>query len=211
MAPPSWLATQPPTAIISFGLARLRCLTRPRSANTFCSALSRTEQVLKTMTSASSGLAAGVSHSAWASTQDILSESYSFIWQPKVRMKSLPAMELLHRIALRGFLRRKDPDAADLALEVELVLDHDAARDRGGNHDHVAVVANLRTGGEQRALAVDLDRHAFDVAHGGALRIRRNGAQLRLRRKGRRQRRGGGETECDACVAYHRVSLPKRR
>jgi len=115
-------------------------------------------------------------------------------------------MEVLHRIALRGFLRRKDPDPSDEALQVELVLDQYAARQRGGNHDHVAVVANLRAGGEQRALAIDFDRHAFDVAHGGALGIRRNGAKLRLRR-------GGGEGNADAQqdAAYHRVSLPKRQ
>ena len=64
MAPPSWLATQPPTAIMRPGLARFRCLTRPRSANTFSCAFSRTEQVLKTMTSASSALAAGARPSA---------------------------------------------------------------------------------------------------------------------------------------------------
>ncbi len=54
---PSWLATQPPTPIstpLSF-----RCLTRPRSENTFSCAFSRTEQVLNRIRSASSGLSVG--------------------------------------------------------------------------------------------------------------------------------------------------------
>jgi hypothetical protein len=57
MAAPSWLATQPPTPIstpLSF-----RCLTRPRSLNTFSCAFSRTEQVLKRMRSACSMSAVG--------------------------------------------------------------------------------------------------------------------------------------------------------
>jgi len=82
MPAPSWLATQPPTAIMSRGLARFRCFTRPRSANTFSCAFSRTEQVLKTMTSASSARTAGSSPSACASTPEMRAESTSFIWQP---------------------------------------------------------------------------------------------------------------------------------
>ena len=58
----------------------------PRSLNTFSCAFSRTEQVLKRITSASSGAAASSYPSAAASTSAILSESYSFIWQPNVRM-----------------------------------------------------------------------------------------------------------------------------
>ncbi len=70
------------------GLARLRCFTRPRSVNTFSCAFSRTEQVLKRMRSASAGSAVFSKPSAAASTSAILSESYSFIWHPKVRMKT---------------------------------------------------------------------------------------------------------------------------
>ena len=86
MDAPSWLATQPPTPITSPGLARFRCLTRPRSWNTFSCAFSRTEQVLNRMTSASSGLSVFTTPSAAASTSAMRSESYSFIWQPKVLM-----------------------------------------------------------------------------------------------------------------------------
>src|SRR5690606_40011351 len=91
MASPSWLATHPPTPMTSSGLIFLRCCTRPRSEKTFSCAFSRTEQVLKRMMSASSGVL--VSSRPWSprSPSTILSESYSFIWQPNVRMYSLRA------------------------------------------------------------------------------------------------------------------------
>ncbi len=88
MSAPSWLATQPPTPIMRPGLARLRGFRRPRSEKTFSCAFSRTEQVLKRMRSASSTLSVFSKPSAAASTSAILSESYSFIWHPKVRMKT---------------------------------------------------------------------------------------------------------------------------
>ncbi len=86
MAAPSWLATQPPTPITRSGFRRFRCFTRPRSENTFSCAFSRTEQVLNRITSASSGVSVDVKPSAALSTSAILSESYSFIWHPNVRM-----------------------------------------------------------------------------------------------------------------------------
>ena len=70
------------------GFASLSARTRPRSWNTRSCAFSRTEQVLKRMTSASSGRSASASPSEAASTSAIRSESYSFIWQPNVRMYS---------------------------------------------------------------------------------------------------------------------------
>ncbi len=57
---------------------------RPRSENTFSWAFSRTEQVLKRMTSASSTLSQGSMPCVALSTSTILSESHSFIWQPYV-------------------------------------------------------------------------------------------------------------------------------
>ena len=91
MAAPSWLATQPPTPITRSGFARFNAFTRPRSEKTFSCAFSRTEQVLKRMTSASSGwsvftIVSPSASDACASTSAILSESYSFIWQPNVLM-----------------------------------------------------------------------------------------------------------------------------
>src|SRR5690606_32452271 len=49
---------------------------------------SRTEQVLKMMMSASSGVSVSSAPLASLRISAIFSESYSFIWQPKVRMKS---------------------------------------------------------------------------------------------------------------------------
>ena len=46
------------------------------------------------MTSASSGRSVSSKPSASRSTSAILSESYSFIWQPNVRIYSLRAMEI---------------------------------------------------------------------------------------------------------------------
>ena len=69
------------------GLRCFRCLTRPRSENTFSCAFSRTEQVLNRITSASLGIVGRLAGRRRArSTSAILSESYSFIWQPKVLM-----------------------------------------------------------------------------------------------------------------------------
>jgi len=95
IASPSWLATQPPTPITRFGFSFFRWRTRPRSWKTFSCAFSRTEQVLNRMMSASSGLSVLMTPSEALSTSAILSESYSFIWHPKVRMNSFFGMKLL--------------------------------------------------------------------------------------------------------------------
>src|SRR6478672_5455513 len=84
------------------GRASLSALTRPRSANTFSCAFSRTEQVLKRMRSASPGSAVFSKPSAALSTSAILSESYSFIWHPKVRMKTF-------FVVMRSWRRRLNP------------------------------------------------------------------------------------------------------
>ena len=86
MAVPSWLATQPPTPMISSGFFSFSGRQRPSSENTFSCAFSRIEQVLSRMTSASSGLS--VSSIAWCSPRrSAMRElSYSFIWQPWVWM-----------------------------------------------------------------------------------------------------------------------------
>src|SRR5690606_38338202 len=62
------------------------------SENTFSCAFSRTEQVLSSTTSASSGVSVLMKPSAAFSTSTILSESYSFIWQPKVLIKTFFCM-----------------------------------------------------------------------------------------------------------------------
>ena len=86
IAAPSCDATQPPTPISTSGRAALSARTRPRSWNTRSCAFSRTEQVLNRMTSASSGRSVEREPSEAASTSAMRSESYSFIWQPNVRM-----------------------------------------------------------------------------------------------------------------------------
>src|SRR5450631_2097169 len=88
IAAPSWLATHPPTPIMRPGLSRVSSRTRPRSAKTYSCAFSRTEHVLNRMRSASAASAVCSKPSAAASTSAIFSESYSFIWHPKVRMKT---------------------------------------------------------------------------------------------------------------------------
>ena len=86
IAAPSCDATQPPTPMMRSGRRALSARTRPRSWNTRSCAFSRTEHVLNRMMSASSGRSVSVAPSEACSTSAILSESYSFIWQPNVRM-----------------------------------------------------------------------------------------------------------------------------
>jgi len=84
MASPSWLATQPPTPMIKSARLSFQRFQRPSWEKTFSWAFSRIEQVLSSRTSASSGVA--VRDNPWVSRSrsEILSESYSFIWQPNV-------------------------------------------------------------------------------------------------------------------------------
>ncbi len=88
MAAPSWLATQPPTPINTFSPFFLSDFQRPIWLKTFSWAFSRIEQVLTRITSASSAIVVSSMPSDAASTSAILAESYSFIWQPWVSMKS---------------------------------------------------------------------------------------------------------------------------
>src|SRR5581483_5440827 len=192
MAAPSWLATQPPTAIMREGFARFSRFTRPRSAKTFSCAFSRTEQVLKTITSASSGHDAASWPSAARSTSPIFCESYSFIWQPKVRTKTLPtAASALVR--LRGFLRREQPDLAHHAVGIHDILGERSLGDRARHDDEIRRVADLRSGRELALRAVDGDGHAAHVPHLAARRIGRNRAQLAERGScGERKEDDGG-------------------
>jgi len=87
MPEPSWLATQPPTPMITCGRRAFRRRHSPSSENTLSSAFSRTEQVFMSSRSASSGLSVATRFAPARSTSAIRAESYSFIWQPKVLMK----------------------------------------------------------------------------------------------------------------------------
>ena len=101
IASPSCEATQPPTPIKRSGLASLSSRSRPRSENTFSCAFSRTEQVFSRITSASSGVSVRTRPSEAPSTSAILSESYSFIWQPKVLINTFFCMNCL-AVAVAG-------------------------------------------------------------------------------------------------------------
>src|SRR6185312_11870662 len=70
----------------------LCCFQRPSWLNTFSCAFSRIEQVLIRITSASDSSWVNSMPCDAFSTSAILAESYSFIWQPWVLMKSLPLM-----------------------------------------------------------------------------------------------------------------------
>src|SRR5689334_17459148 len=63
-------------------------IKRPRWLNTFSCAFSRTEHVFNRMTSASSGFSVGSMPSVACSRSAMRDESYSFIWQPKVLIKT---------------------------------------------------------------------------------------------------------------------------
>src|SRR5690242_13834315 len=158
MASPSWLATQPPTPITRSGRNCFRCLTRPRSWNTFSWAFSRTEQVLNRMMSASSGWSVLTMPPSTPSTSAILSESYSFIWHPKVRMNSfLTIRESLGpgQSARGGFLGGQDPDAEHGADLVGLVAHGNGSLQRAGHDDQVAFVAHLQPRRQRQRVAVD--------------------------------------------------------
>ena len=79
---PSWLATQPPTPMMSSGFRSFSSRQRPSSENTFSCAFSRTEQVFTSRMLAWSAPPAALADNEPPSTSAILAESYSFIWQP---------------------------------------------------------------------------------------------------------------------------------
>ena len=69
--------------MIVSGRSRLRAAASPMYAASFVSGFSRIVQVLNTTTSASAALAASPSPSS-SSMPLMRSESWAFIWQPKV-------------------------------------------------------------------------------------------------------------------------------
>ena len=72
---------QPMTPMMRCGRDCLRRLSTPSWEKTFSSALSRIEQVLSRIRSASSGFSVS-SYCCRLSNPATRSESYSFIWQP---------------------------------------------------------------------------------------------------------------------------------
>src|SRR5690242_8183353 len=167
MAAPSWLATQPPTPMRRSRRTSFRCLTRPRSWKTFSCAFSRTEQVLNRIRSASSGRSVVSKPPAARNRSAILSESYSFIWQPKVRMKSFfatlaPCRALLGPRELGG---REQPHPKDLSIGVQDVIGPGPARRDCGRHDdQILLIADLGAGRELHRLVVHGHDHLIDMA-----------------------------------------------
>src|SRR5258706_5556760 len=195
IAAPSWLATQPPTPMSRSGLQSFRCLIRPRSWNTFSCARSRTEQVLKRIRSACSGSAVGSKPSASRSRSAIRSESYWFIWQPKLRMKTFFAMLTAEALSRSGeFRRRRQPDADELAVAVhEKVGVGSRGRQANRNDDEIALVADDRARREPHRLAVDGDVHLGDVPQVAAQGFGGDRLRSRLRQSPARAQQGGHE------------------
>src|SRR5882672_766805 len=178
------------------GRAFFRAFTRPRSWNTFSCAFSRTEQVLNRIRSASSGRSVASKPRSARRISAIFSESYAFIWQPNVRMKTLPATLVASgaRLGPRELVGREQPRAKDLTVGVQRVVRPRAAlRDGGRDDDQVQLIANLRTGREPRRPLVDRDRHPVEMAYDAAVGLRRNrrGAELRQGRRSQQCRQEG--------------------
>ena len=89
---PSCDATQPATPISTGLPPRFSSFQRPSWLKTFSCAFSRIAQVLIRITSAWVSSSVSSMPCDALSTSAILVESYSFIWQPWVLMKSLPLM-----------------------------------------------------------------------------------------------------------------------
>src|SRR4029077_15183775 len=175
---------------------------RPRSWNTFSCAFSRTEQVLNRIRSASSGRSVASKPRSARRISAILFESYSFIWQPNVRMKTLPDTLVASEARLwpGEILGRDQPRAKNPTVGVQRVVRPGAVRRNGGrDDDQVLLIANLRTGCEARRPLVDRDRHSVEMADDAAVRLRRNrrGAELRHDRR-RQQGRQEGEVRGEA-------------
>src|SRR6059036_9758 len=176
MAAPSWLPTLPPTPMRRSRRACFRCFTRPRSLNTFSCARSRTEQVLNRIRSAFSGWSVISKPFAARNRSAILSESYSFIWQPNVRMNSLFVMSSALGARPREFIGRQQPHAKNLPVAIQLVGGPGSPARSGHRHDdQVLLVADDSARGELHLLVVYGYGHLFDVpdvASPGVLRDR---------------------------------------
>src|SRR5438093_8984280 len=174
MAAPSWLPTQPPTPMRRSRRACFRCFTRPRSLNTFSCARSRTEQVLNRIRSAFSGWSVISKPFAARSRSAILSESYSFIWQPNVRMNSFFAMSSALGARPRELIRRQKPHAKNLPVAIQDVGGPGPLSRNGHRHDdQVLPVADDRARCELHRFVVHGHGHLLhvpDVASPGVLR-----------------------------------------
>src|SRR5215470_235852 len=180
----------------SSGRACFRAFTRPRSWNTFSWAFSRTEQVLNRIRSASSGRSVGSKPCAARRMSAILSESYSFIWQPNVRTKSFFVMlAAAGGPGLSELLRSEQPCAKQLSVCVQDVVGRRTARREGDRHDdQVLLISDLGPGRKLHWPVVDGDGHFLEVADNASLGLCGNGRDSDLRDRRRRQQ--GGQEDC---------------
>src|SRR6266581_7549188 len=179
-----------------------RCFTRPRSWNTFSCAFSRTEQVLKRIRSASSGRSVISKPFSARRSSAILSESYSFIWQPKVRMKSFFVMSSA-AARPRELLGREQPDAKDLPAAIQDVIGPGPlARNAHRHDDEIALVADGRAGGELHRFAVHRYGRLHDMPEVAASGVLGNRHRARLG-DGRRPQEGRQEREVRGAAYGH--------
>ena len=173
--------------------------TRPRSANTFSCAFSRTEQVLKTMRSASSAASVGSKPSA---AREHVGDLVRVVL---VHLAAEGAEVELARHACRyssvgcaASCGVRIQTRCTLARASSMVLDQRCRRHAVGTHDHV-VGRRGSARPQLRSLraAVDLDRHALHVAH--ACRAWRHAGMVRSCARAaparRRQRRSSRRTQ----------------
>src|SRR6266853_521533 len=198
MAAPSWLATQPPTPMRRSRRACFRCFTRPRSCNTFSCARSRTEQVLNRIRSAFSGWSVVSKPFSARRRSAILSESYSFIWQPNVRMNSFLAMSSAAAARPSELIRCQQPYAKNLAVAIKVVGSPGSLARNGHRHDdQVLLIADDRACGELHRLVIHGYGHLLDVADIASPGVLRDRARPRLSenrygpKEGREERKAG--------------------
>src|SRR6059036_671428 len=199
MAAPSWLPTLPPTPMRRSRRACFRCFTRPRSLNTFSCARSRTEQVLNRIRSAFSGWSVISKPFAARSRSAILSESYSFIWQPNVRMNSFFAMSPALGARPRELVGCQQPHAKNLPVAIQAVGGPRPLARNGYRHDdQVLAIADDRARGELHRFVVHGYGHLLDVADIASPGVLRDRARPRLSenrygpKEGRKERKAGG-------------------
>ena len=140
--------------------------------------------------SASSGRSVGSKPRVVRMSSVIFSESYSFIWQPKVRMNSFFATLAASgsRFRPRELRGGQQPHAGYLPVGVHDVVGPCAVRRDGHGHDdQVLLVADLGAGSELRPLVVDGHRHLGDVTDDAPVRVRGDGRSPDLRQNRHRQ------------------------
>src|SRR5206468_1209258 len=157
---------------------------------------SRTEQVLNRIRSAFSGWSVSSKPFAARRRSAILSESYSFIWQPNVRMNSFFAMSPALGARPRELVGCQQPHAKNLPVAIQAVGGPGPLARNGYRHDdQVLAIADDRARGELHRFVVHGYGHLLDVPDVASLGVLRDRAGPRLSddrygpNKGRRGRK----------------------